>query len=216
LRRSKYLISIRCVCVKLWALKVAGVPTLAISFPLWSLETKCHLDVSLVERRNVATPLLEECEDDIHTSEMGTWDSFRTPKILEFNYKGQNTSPWSVLHVIEKILKCRCRKWPRMSHLDIFSTSYGKKKGRESNWQFDSRPLKVRNRPDPGVCRWSATHRWKAFNEGYKFAVHLIPIWGLRKKLWTHKVPRVQTETISGLLLGSPGTNNHLDVGAVE
>jgi hypothetical protein len=22
-----------------------------------------------------------------------------------------------------------------------------------SNWQFDSRPLKVRNRPDPGVCR---------------------------------------------------------------
>jgi hypothetical protein len=30
-----------------------------------------------------------------------------------------------------------------MSHLDIFSTSYGKKKGHESNWQFDSRPLKV-------------------------------------------------------------------------
>jgi hypothetical protein len=25
-----------------------------------------------------------------------------------------------------------------MSHLDICSTSYDKKKGRESNWQFDS------------------------------------------------------------------------------
>jgi hypothetical protein len=24
------------------------------------------------------------------------------------------------------------------------------------------RPLKVRNQPDPGVCRWSATHCWKA------------------------------------------------------
>jgi hypothetical protein len=29
-----------------------------------------------------------------------------------------------------------------MCHLDICNTSYDKKKGRESNWQFDSRPLK--------------------------------------------------------------------------
>jgi hypothetical protein len=35
------------------------------------------------------------------------------------------------------------------------------KKGRESNWQFDSQPLKVGNRPDPGVCSWSATHLGK-------------------------------------------------------
>jgi hypothetical protein len=40
-------------------------------------------------------------------------------------------------------------------------TSAAQKKGQESNWQFDSRPLKVKNRPDPGVCRGSATHRWK-------------------------------------------------------
>jgi hypothetical protein len=26
----------------------------------------------------VATPLLEECEDDTHTPEMGTWESSRT------------------------------------------------------------------------------------------------------------------------------------------
>jgi len=39
-----------------------------------------------------------------------------------------------------------------MSHLDICNTSYGKKKGRESNWQFDSQPLKVGNRPDLGAC----------------------------------------------------------------
>jgi hypothetical protein len=52
-----------------------------------------------------------------------------------------------------------------MSHSDIYSTSYGRKKGQKSNWQFDSRPLKVRNRPDPDVCRWSATHRWKALKE---------------------------------------------------
>jgi hypothetical protein len=46
--------------------------------------------------------------------------------------------------------------------LDICSPSYGQKKGRESNWQFDSRPLKVGNRPLPDVCSGSATRRWKA------------------------------------------------------
>ncbi len=81
------------MCVKLWAPKVARVPILAISFPLRSPETKCHLDVGLVERRNVTTPLLEECEDDIHISEMGIWESFMTPKTSEFDYRGQNTSP---------------------------------------------------------------------------------------------------------------------------
>ncbi len=30
-------------------------------------------------------------------------------------------------------MKCRCRKWHHMSHLDICNISYGKKKGRESN-----------------------------------------------------------------------------------
>ncbi len=139
----------------------------------------------------VATPLLEECEDNTHTPEMGTWESSETPKISEFDYRGQNTSPWGILHGIEKLLKCRCRKWPHISHSDIYSTSYGKKKGQESNWQFDSRPLKIRNRPDLGVCRWSATHRWKALNESYKFSSNLILIRGLSKELWTHKVPGV-------------------------
>jgi hypothetical protein len=36
----------------------------------------------------VATPLLEECKDDIHTPEMGTWESFETPKISEFDFRG--------------------------------------------------------------------------------------------------------------------------------
>jgi hypothetical protein len=88
--------------------------------------------------QSVATPLLEECEDDTHIPEMGTWESSRTPETSEFDCRRQNTSSWDVLHVVGKILKCRCQKWPCMSHLDISSTSYGKKKGRDSNWQFDS------------------------------------------------------------------------------
>jgi len=103
-----------------------------------------------------------------------------------------------------------------MSHLDIFSTSYGKKKGHESNWQFDSQPLKVGNRPNLVVCRWSVTHCWKALKESYKFALDLIPIRGLSKELWMHKVPRVQAGTVLGLLLGNLGTKSHSDVGAVE
>jgi hypothetical protein len=113
-------------------------------------------------------------------------------------------------------LESTCPKWPRMSHLDIRSTSYGRKKGRESNCQFDSRPLKVRNRPDPGACRPSATRRWKALEESYNFALDLIPIGGLSKELWAAKVPGVQTGTVSRLSLGSPGTKSHLDVAPVE
>jgi hypothetical protein len=48
------LISIRGLQRKLWALKVAGVPSLGISgLPLGSLGTKCHLDVALVERHKI-------------------------------------------------------------------------------------------------------------------------------------------------------------------
>jgi hypothetical protein len=147
---------------------------------------------------------------------MGTWESSGTPKTSEFDCRGQNTLHWSVLYIVEKLFKRRCRKWACMGHLNIWSTSYGKKKGQESNWQFDSRSLKVNNQFDPSVCRWSAIHRWKDLEESYRFALDLIPIRDLSKELWPCKVPGVQTGTISRLLLGSPGTKNQSDVGAVE
>jgi len=37
-------------------------------------------------------PTLRECEDETHTPEMGTWESSGTPKTLEFDCRGQNTS----------------------------------------------------------------------------------------------------------------------------
>jgi len=124
--------------------------------------------------------------------------------------------PWGVLSTVGKVLKSRCRRWPHTSHSYICSISYGRKKGRESNWQFDSRPQKVGNGPDPGVCKWSATHPWKALEESYKFASDLIPIRGLSRELWAPKVPGVQTGIVSGLLLGSPRNKSHLDAGATE
>jgi hypothetical protein len=161
-------------------------------------------------------PTLEEWEDDSLTPKMGTCESVRTPETSKFDYRGQNALHWGVHYIIGKISKCRCRKWARMSHLNICNTSYDKKKGRESNWQFDSQPQKIRNRPDPGVFRWSATHSWKALNQGYNFALDLIIIGGLQRKLCALKVARIPVVRISGLPLGSLGTKNHLDVALVE
>jgi len=104
------------------------------------------------------------------------WESSGTPECSELDSKGKNTSHWGVLGVIGKILKRRYRKWPRIGHLDICRPSYGQKKGRESNWQFDSRPLKVGNRPLPDLRIESAIRRWKYDDEGYKFGLDLVAI----------------------------------------
>jgi hypothetical protein len=136
-------------------------------------------------------------------------ESSGTPERLELNSKAQNTLHWSVLDVIEKVLKRRYRKWPRIGDLDICSPSYGQKKGRESNWQFDSRPLKVGNRPVPDVHSRSATWHWKALFEGYNFGLDLVPIKGRGEELWSPKVPGLQPGTVSGLHFWSPGKKWH-------
>jgi hypothetical protein len=125
---------------------------------------------------NVATPLWAKCEGEAHTPKSGNLESSGTPKNSELELKGQNTLHWGVLGVIEKALKCRCLNWPRIGHLDICSPSYGQKKGRESNWQFDSRPLKFGNRPLPDIRFESAIRRWKDLDEGYKFGLDLVAI----------------------------------------
>jgi hypothetical protein len=145
---------------------------------------------------------------------MGIWESFETFENSEFDYKGQNILSWSVLYTIRKVLKCKCRNWPRMCHSDISSINYTPKKGQESNWQFDSRPLKVKNRPDLDVCRWSVTHHWKSLERSYKFALDLHSIVNLSKELWTPKVPRFQTGIVLRLLLGNLGKKCHLNASA--
>jgi hypothetical protein len=141
--------------------------------------------------------------------------STRTPESSEGDYRGQNLMDWGGLYINEKILEFRYLKWVRITHLDIWNTSYGQKKGRESNWQFDSRPLKVGNRLDFHVCRWCATYRWKALDKGYNFALNLISIRSLHAKLWRPKVAGVPTLTISGFSFGSPETKNHLEVQSI-
>ncbi len=61
-------------------------------------------------------------------------------------------------------------------------TSYGQKKGWESNCQFDSWKLKVNNRFDFFAFRWRAMYYWKALDKGYNFA------WPHLNWRFTHKV----------------------------
>jgi len=84
------------------------------------------------------------------------------------------------------------------------------KEGHESNCQFDSWPLKVKNRPNFLACRWHVTYHWKDFDKGYNFAWDLTSIGGFHTKLWASKVAGVLISKILGLPLGNPGTKWHL------
>jgi hypothetical protein len=117
-------------------------------------------------------------------------ESSETPECLGFDSKAQNTLHWGVVSVVRKVLKRRYRKCPRIGHSDICRPSYGQKKGRESNWQFDSsRPQKVKNRPLPDLRIESAIRRWKDLDEGYTFGLDLVAIRPSSRELWASKVP---------------------------
>jgi hypothetical protein len=135
------------------------------------------------------------------------WDleSSGTPECLELDNKGQNTSHWGVLGVIGKVLKRKYRKWPRIGNSDICSPSYGHKKGRESSWQFDSRPLKVENRCLSDIRIGSAIRRWKDRDESYNFGLDLVAIQLCSRELWRFKVPGVPSGQNRDSISGVPG-----------
>jgi hypothetical protein len=141
---------------------------------------------------------------------MGPW---WIPEFSESNFRGQNSMACGILYIIGKILESL--KWTCIAHLDIWNTSYGQKKGRKSNCKFDSRPQKVKNRPDLLIFRGRAIYHWKALDESYNFASNCISIEGLHTKLWGSKVVGVSTWAILGLPLWSPVTKSQLDVGSM-
>jgi hypothetical protein len=131
----------------------------------------CNPNLGLLTKANACKVVGQEGSPGVKESvkewtvtlpkELPLWEleSQWTPEYLESDYKNQNPKALRILYTIGKLLKQRYLKWARMTHLDIWNTSYGQKKGRESNWQFDSRPLKVRNWPDFLACRWRTTYR---------------------------------------------------------
>jgi hypothetical protein len=127
------------------------------------------------------------------SSELPFWEleSQWTLEFSEGNYKGQKSLDSKVRYINGNLLELKCLNWARMTHLGTWNTSYDQKKGWESNGQFDSQPLKVRNRPDSLVWRWCATYHWKDFDKGYNFALDCISIWDMHTKLWVSKVLEV-------------------------
>jgi hypothetical protein len=80
--------------------------------------------------------------------------------------------------------------------------------------QIDSL-TKVKNLLNFLMFWWRGTYYWKAFDEGYKFALDLTSIGNLHTKLWASKVAKDLILGISGLSFGSPKTKWHLSVGPV-
>jgi hypothetical protein len=117
----------------------------------------------------------------------------------------ENTLHRGVLGVIGKVLESRYRKCPWISNSDICSPSYGQKKGWESNWQFDSRPVKVKNQPFLDVWFESVTWHWKDLNEGYNFGLDLVAIQLCSWELWWFKVPGVPPGQFQDSISGVPG-----------
>ncbi len=65
------------------------------------------------------TPTLAKCGGEAqHLEKLGVGVP-KTPECSELNSKGQNTSHWSVLDVLGKVLKLKYRKCPCIGSSDI-------------------------------------------------------------------------------------------------
>jgi hypothetical protein len=150
-------------------------------------------------------PTLAKCGGEAqHLEKLEVWSPLGLPNVQSSIARPKTPCIGVLLGVIGKFLKRRYRKCPRIGHSDICSPSYGPKKGRESNCQFDSRSLKVGNQPLSDVALKSATRRWKALDESYNFASGLVPIrvWG--EELWPFKVLGVQPGQFRDSISGVP------------
>jgi hypothetical protein len=89
---------------------------------------------------HVTTLLWESVRMKLTLSKLGLGSPLGFPKLQNSIAGVKTLCIRAFCYIVGKLGKCRCWKWPCMGHLDICNTSYGKKKGREWNWQFDSRP----------------------------------------------------------------------------
>jgi len=61
------------------------------------------------------------------------------------------------------------------------------------------------------MCKRRVTYRWKVFNKGYNFTLHLTLIGGLHKALWPSKILRIPILRISRLLTWESRDKLNLD-----
>jgi hypothetical protein len=151
----------------------------------------------------VATPLWGKCEDETHTPKSGNLESSGTPAISELDCRGQNTSHRGVFYTVEKVLKCRCPKWSRMSHLDICSTSYGWKKGRVDSLT----PNHKKSRIDPIlVCAGGVRHTVGKLSRRATSSLQTLSQSEVRARSYEHpKSQESKSRQFRNFTLGVPG-----------
>ncbi len=62
-----------------------------LDLKLTSMQTLFHLcqpSLDFLTQVMCPNPILKKCENETHTPKMGTWESSRTPKLLEFDCRG--------------------------------------------------------------------------------------------------------------------------------
>ncbi len=94
---------------------------------------KVEIDHKKKKNLNVATPLWPSVGVKPNTWKSWRFGVLRDSRMFRVRQQGPKHLHWGVLGVIEKVLKRKCRKWPRIDNSNICSASYGQKKGRESN-----------------------------------------------------------------------------------
>jgi len=62
----------------------------------------------------------------------GSWSPGGLPNVQRAISRVKNQWLKEFFYTIRNLLKLRCLKWARMTHLNIWNTSYGQKKGRDT------------------------------------------------------------------------------------
>jgi hypothetical protein len=143
-----------------------NVPHVTCCNPSFGLTTKARACKGAGQESHFMLPRVQESGREwtpTLPSELPLWEleSQWTFKYSEGNCKEKISLDWKFPYNIKNLLEHRCLKWALMMHLNTLKTSYGQKKGQESNCQFDCWTLKVNNCSNFLACRWCATYCWK-------------------------------------------------------
>jgi hypothetical protein len=124
----------------------------------WKTKLSCHNpNLALVTKARAWKGVGQKCNLKITFTLLKVWKTLRewthtppsglplwefesllSPKSSKSDLKGQNSLNWGLPYTIEKFLRLKCLKWVCMIHLKVYNTSYGWKKGWESECQIDS------------------------------------------------------------------------------
>ncbi len=137
----------------------------------------------------------------------GSWSFKWTLKFSESDCRGQNPSVWRVLYIIGKLLKRKCLKWARMTHVDIWNIR-PKERSRVKLVVWLSTTKSQESTQFPCVkMAWDISLKSSQRGLQLCFRPHC-------NQRFAHKIMGLQNRKSPNF--GSPWTKCHLDVGVAE